>query len=476
MRNAFSLSQYCPVTKKLKNALPQSGAAGTLARPEPRLPTTIIRVPLADLKLDPRNPRVHSERQIEKLARSIKSFGFVWPVMIDGMRRVLAGHGRIEAAKRLGFQEVPTISVHHLSESQRRAFMIADNRLAEQASWDEKLLAEQLKELFDVELDFDLEATGFEIGEIDVLIEGVSPEVKRNSDPADDLPETKPVGVTRAGDLWLVGPHRIYCGNSLNPESYSALMGSRRAAMVFTDPPFNVKIDGHATGLGTIRHRNFQMASGEMTEAEFTDFLAQVMQRCAFHSVDGSLHYAFMDWRHMRELLAAGKQVYSELKNVCVWVKDNGGMGSLYRSQHELIFVFKSGKESHRNNVQLGQYGRYRTNVWHYPGVNSFSRSTDEGNLLELRPTVKPVALVADAIMDCTSRRDIVLDPFLGSGTTVVAAERTGRTCFGIELDAQYVDTIVRRWQAFTGQSATHESSGRAFTELEKEAGNERKG
>jgi DNA modification methylase len=354
--------------------------------------------------------------------------------------------------------------------------MIADNRLAEQASWDEKLLAEQLKELFDVELDFDLEATGFEIGEIDVLIEGVSPEVKRNSDPADDLPETKPVGVTRAGDLWLVGPHRIYCGNSLNPESYSALMGSRRAAMVFTDPPFNVKIDGHATGLGTIRHRNFQMASGEMTEAEFTDFLAQVMQRCAFHSVDGSLHYAFMDWRHMRELLAAGKQVYSELKNVCVWVKDNGGMGSLYRSQHELIFVFKSGKESHRNNVQLGQYGRYRTNVWHYPGVNSFSRSTDEGNLLELHPTVKPVALVADAIMDCTSRRDIVLDPFLGSGTTVIAAERTGRVCYGIELDAQYVDTIVRRWQAFTGQSATHESSGRAFTELEKEAGNERKG
>ena len=464
------------MTTRSKRALQISKVASTLARPELSLPTTITRIPIADLKRDPRNPRVHSDRQITQLAKSIDSFGFLWPVMIDGTQRVLAGHGRIEAAKRLGFQDVPTISIHHLSESQRRAFMIADNRLAEQASWDEKLLAEQLKELCEVDLDFDLEATGFEIGEIDVLIEGASPEAKGNSDPADDLPETKSVAVTRAGDLWLAGPHRIYCGNSLNPESYSALMESRRAAMVFTDPPFNVKIDGHATGLGTIRHKNFQMASGEMTETEFTDFLAQVMQRCALHSVDGSLHYAFMDWRHMPELLAAGKQVYSELKNVCVWVKDNGGMGSLYRSQHELIFVFKSGKESHRNNIQLGQYGRYRTNVWHYPGVNSFSRSTDEGNLLELHPTVKPVALVADAIMDCTSRRDIVLDPFLGSGTTVIAAERTGRVCYGIELDPQYVDTTVRRWQAFTGQSARHERSGRSFAELEREAGNEHKG
>jgi DNA modification methylase len=467
------LSQNRPVTSKSKSPHQLSKVAP--ARTESSLPTAITRVPIADLKLDPRNPRVHSERQINQLAKSIKSFGFVWPVMIDGMRRVLAGHGRIEAAKRLGFQEVPTISIHHLSESQRRAFMIADNRLAEQATWDPKLLAEQLRELCDVELDFDLEATGFEVGEIDVLIEGASPEVKGNSDPADDLPETRSVGVTRADDLWLLGPHRVYCGNSLNPDSYSTLMESHLAAMVFTDPPFNVKIPGHATGLGTTQHRNFQMASGDMTEAEFTDFLAQVMRRCTFHSVDGSLHYAFMDWRHMSELLAAGNQVYSELKNVCVWVKDHGDIGSFYRSQHELIFVFKNGRESHRNNVQLGQYGRYRTNVWQYPGVNSSCRSTDEGTLLELHPTVKPVALVADAIMDCTSRRDIVLDPFLGSGTTVIAAERTGRVCYGIELDAQYVDTIVRRWQAFTGLAATHAISGRSFAYLEQEVANEQK-
>lgn len=252
-------------------------------------------------------------------------------------------------------------------------------------------------------------------------------------------------------------------------------MDSRVAAMMFTDPPYNVKIPGHATGLGARRHKNFKMASGDLTPSEFTDFLAQFMHGCVLHSVPGSLHYLFMDWRHLPEIHAAGSRVYSELKNVCVWVKDNGGMGSLYRSQHELIFVFKNGKESHRNNIQLGQYGRYRTNVWHYPGVNSFSRSTQEGNLLELHPTVKPVALVADAILDCTSRRDIVLDPFLGSGTTVIAAERSGRVCFGMELDALYVDTIVRRWQAFTGLSATHGVSGRTFAELEQEAGNDHK-
>ena len=463
------------MTNKLKHSLQLSKDFSTLARTEPTPPTSITRIPIAALKRNLRNLRVHSDRQIEQLAKSIESFGFICPVLIDGMQRVLAGDARIEAAKHLGLRDVPTISVHHLSESQRRAFMIADNRLAEQATWEEKLLAEELKELLEVHLDFDVEAMGFEMGEIDVLIESLSPDVNGDSDPADDLPAPKLAGVTRAGDLWLASPHRIYCGNSLNPDSYSLLMESRRAAMVFTDPPFNVKIDGHATGLGTIHHRNFQMASGEMTEAEFTDFLAQFMRQCASHSVDGSLHYVFMDWGHMSEVLAAGNQIYSELKNVCIWVKSNGGMGSLYRSQHELVFVFKSGRDRHRNNVQLGQYGRYRTNVWHYPGANSFSRTTNEGNLLELHPTVKPVALVADAIMDCTSRGDLVLDPFLGSGTTVIAAERTGRVCRGIELDPGYVDTVIRRWQKFTGLSATHAASGRSFNEVEKEVADEQR-
>lgn len=460
------------MANKLKNSLQLSGGAGTPVLSESNLPTTTTRVSIADLKLDPKNPRVHSERQINQLAKSIKSFGFLWPVMIDGTRRVLAGHGRIEAAKRLGFQEVPTISIHHLSEPQRRAFVIADNRLAEQASWDEKLLAEQFRELCEVELDFDLEATGFEVGEIDVLIEGVSPKVKDSSDPADELPKPTSIGVTRSGDLWLAGSHRIYCANMLNPESYSALMKSHRAAVVVTDPPSEVNIDLHATGLETVRDRNFRTLASETTERELTDFLCQVMELCALHSVDGSLNYVFMDWRHMPELLAAGKQVHSELTSVCVWLKEKGGSrDSLYRNQTELIFVFKSGKE----NVQSGQNGRDRTNVWRYPGVNSSSRSTDDGNVLESHRAV-PVALVADAILDRTSRRDIVLDPFLGGGTTVIAAERTGRVCYGIELNVQRIDTIVRRWQAFTGQSATLESSGRTFADLEQEAGNEHKG
>ena len=459
----------------ITNSLRQSKAGTRAANAESNLPTTITRVSIADLKLDPRNPRLHSERQISLLAKSIKSFGFLWPVMIDETRRVLAGHGRIEAAKHLGLREVPTISIHHLSETQRRAFVIADNRLAEQASWDEKLLAEQLRELCEVELDFDLEATGFELDEIDVLIEDVSPKVKDGSDPADELPKATPVGVTRAGDLWLAGSHRICCGNSVNPESYSALMKSQRAAVVFTDPPPEVNIGVHATTLGTACDRNRLTLAGETPKSELPDFLCEVMELCGLYSVDGSLNYVVMDWRHMAEVLPVGRQVDSELTSVCVWVKGKAVMDSLYQNQHELIFVFQNGRESHRNNVQSGQHGRHRTNVWRYPGVNSMPRSIAKGNLLEWHRAL-PVALIADAILDCASPRDIVLDPFLGSGTTVVAAERTGRVCYGIELSARSVDTIVRRWQAFTGQSATLENSGRTFTELEQEAGDEHRG
>lgn len=435
---------------------------------------SIINRPIGELRLNPNNARLHTEKQIQQIARSIQTFRFNVPILIDGTGRVLAGHGRVLAARDLGMQELPTICIEHLTEAEAKAFAIADNRLAENSTWDEHLLSEQIKILAEAELDFSLEVTGFEVSEIDLMIEGIAPEVAAESDPGDELPPLqKTTSVSRAGDLWLLDRHRVFCGNSLNASCYAALMQARQAALVFTDPPFNVKIAGHATGLGSVQHKNFRMASGEMTASEFTDFLAQALKLSAANTVDGSLHYVFMDWRHMQEVLAAGKQVYSELKNLCIWVKDNGGMGSLYRSQHELVFVFKSGKESHRNNVQLGQYGRYRTNVWNYPGVNSFSRSTEEGNLLELHPTVKPVALVADAIMDCSARGDIVLDPFLGSGTTMIAAERTGRICYGIELDPAYVDTIIRRWQSFTGLEATHAASSRRFSELEKEAADE---
>ena len=247
-------------------------------------------------------------------------------------------------------------------------------------------------------------------------------------------------------------------------------MGEERAAMVFTDPPYNVPIDGHASGLGAIHHRSFPMASGEMDRTEFTTFLGEAFRNLVTFSVGGSLHYVCMDWRHLAELLAAGRSVYDELKNVCVWVKHNAGMGSLYRSQHELVFVFKEGRESHRNNVQLGRFGRNRSNVWRYPGANSFGRCGEEGNLLALHPTVKPAAMVADAILDASGRGEIVLDAFVGSGTTMIAAERTGRRCCGLELDPRYVDTILRRWQKLTAGRARHAASGRSFDDLAREA------
>jgi DNA modification methylase len=248
--------------------------------------------------------------------------------------------------------------------------------------------------------------------------------------------------------------------------TYRNLMGNKRAAMVFTDPPFNVRIDGHATGNGAIRHREFAMASGEMSEAEFVAFLNNSLRWMTDFSANNSVHFICIDWRHVGELLAAGKQNYDEFLNLCVWVKDNGGMGSFYCSQHELVFVFRKGKGPHRNNIQLGVFGRNRTNVWQYPGIHTLSKQSGEGNLLELHPTVKPVAMVADAILDCSARGDLVLDPFLGSGTTLVAAERVGRICYGIEIDPIYVDVAIRRWQKFTGEAAVHATTGKRFNEV----------
>ena len=309
------------------------------------------------------------------------------------------------------------------------------------------------------------------MAEIDLRIASLDELPDRGTDPADTVPDIAVASaVSKRGDLWGLGEHRVLCGNALDPAAFAALLDEQQAAMVFTDPPYNVPIDGHASGLGAIHHRPFPMGSGEMDRPEFTAFLRGAFRNLAAFSVDGALHYVCMDWRHLEEVMGAGRDAYGELKNLCVWVKSNGGMGSLYRGQHELVFVFKHGRSGHRNNVQLGQFGRNRSNVWHYPGVNSFARSGEEGNLLTLHPTVKPVALVADAILDCSARGDIVLDGFLGSGTTVIAAERTGRRCYGLELDPAYVDTIVRRWQALTRGAARHTASGRSFDDLAREA------
>lgn len=424
-------------------------------------PLEITYVRTTSVKPDTRNPRVHSDKQISQIAQSIESFGFNVPLLIDDQQNVIAGHGRLLAARKMGWEMVPAIKLNHLTESQRMAFLIADNRLTENSSWDQRMLGEQLKILSELELNFDLEAIGFEVPEIDLLIDGLN--AVPEADPDDLLPAMSETAVTVSGDLWQLGKHRVLCGNSLIAASYERLMDGAKADLVITDPPYNVVIDGHATGNGSIHHREFAMASGEMSSAEFTDFLRKAMFAARDHSIAGSLAYYFMDFRHMTEILSAGHEVYTEFLNLCVWAKSNGGMGSFYRSAHELVFLFKNGTGSHRNNIQLGKFGRYRTNVWNYPGANSFSRSDSEGNLLALHPTPKPVALIADAIKDCTARGDLVLDPFLGSGTAVIAAERSGRVCYGLELDPLYVDTIIRRWQRQTKLDAVHLETGKTF-------------
>jgi DNA modification methylase len=384
----------------------------------------IEQTPIHALRPQDRNARTHSKRQIRQIADSMKRFGFTNPILTDDDSQIIAGHGRLEAAKLLGMTTVPAIRLSHMSEIEKRAYIIADNEIALKAGWDREILAIELQGLID--LGFEVELTGFEPAEIDLII-GEWQESSGEPASEDDQRPAPSEGppVSRLGDLWVLGAHRLLCGDARSSEDYKTLLGSDRADLVFTDPPYNVPIDGHVSGLGRIEHREFTMASGEMTEGEFTDFLGQVFRAATEVSRDGALHYICMDWRHLYEVLSAGRAVYSSFINLCVWNKDNGGMGSFYRSKHELILCFKSGTKSHTNNVELGRHGRNRTNVWEYAGVNTFRAGRlDE---LAMHPTVKPVALIADAIKDASRRSNIVLDPFCGSGSTLIAAEKTGR-------------------------------------------------
>ena len=418
--------------------------------------------PVAALSANSRNARTHSKRQIRQIAASIRTFGFNNPIIIDKNAKIVAGHGRWEAAKLAGMDSVPTILLENLTEDQIRAYILADNRLAELAGWDKSILAIELQHLINLD-DLDVTVTGFDVPEIDMILGEAGPE--SDKDDVFDVDETA-TAVSEPGDLWQLGEHRVLCGSALQVESFGFLMAGQRADVVFVDPPYNVVIDGHAGGHGSIHHREFAMASGEMDQEEFIAFLTSSLRLLAKFSTRGSVHFVCMDWRHAEELLTAGKQTYNSLLNLCIWVKNNGGMGSFYRSRHELVFVYRNGKAPHRNNVQLGQYGRNRTNVWEYPGIHTLSRQGDEGNLLALHPTVKPVALVADALLDCSARGQIVLDSFLGSGSTLIAAERVGRICYGIEIDPLYVDTAVRRWQRHTGENAVHMRSGKTFHDV----------
>ena len=403
---------------------------------------TIEMIQPLDLKPWAKNARTHSKKQI---AESIRTFGFTNPVLIDAENTILAGHGRVEAAKLIGMDHVPCVRIEHMTPAQKRAYVLADNKLALNAGWDDELLAEELRGL--LEIDFDVEVTGFAISEIDNLVEGLIPE--EPGDPDDDVVPGNDgdVGRCRVGDIFALGVHRLICGSALERQVVDALMDGGKAQMVFTDPPYNVAIDGHVGGSGKIKHREFAMASGEMSTSEFTAFLKNSMQNLAGASVDGSIHFICMDWRHMPEMLAASEEVYTELKNLIVWVKDNGGMGTFYRSRHELIFAFKQGAAPHINSFELGQHGRYRTNVWQYRGVNTLKAGRmDE---LALHPTVKPVQMIADAIKDVSGHGDIVLDLFGGSGSTLIAAHKTGRRAYLCELDPVYCDRIIQRWETY---------------------------
>lgn len=404
-------------------------------------------LPIDQIKEYKRLLRIPGKKQIEKTERMIRECGFMLPLVIDGQNQIVTGGHLLAAARRMSMEEIPVIRAGHLSEEQVRLLRIAHDRIATEASWDQGLLAEELQELMLLVPDIDLTLTGFEVPELDIILEAGADVVD------DDIPAVNAgTAMVCAGDLWQLGNHRLYCGDATLPQSYAELMAGEKAKLCFTDAPYNVKIDGHVGNSGKIRHREFAMASGEMSAGVFTQFLYQSHQLMATHAEDGAIIYSCMDWRHMTELSTAATKAQLDLLNLCVWVKDNGGMGSFYRSRHELVFVFKRGTTAHTNNIQLGKHGRYRTNVWEYPGVNSFAGGRMQE--LSLHPTVKPLLLVADALKDASARGDIVLDPFGGSGTTLIAAEKTGRKARLIELDPLYCDVIIRRWQQYTGKEA----------------------
>lgn len=430
------------------------------------MPPSVEMIETDRLKPAKRNARTHSAAQIEQLANSLLKFGVIKPVIVDDADRLVAGHGICEAAKRLGLKQLPVIRATHLSEAELRAYALADNQLATKSGWDREVLATEFAELQVQlpEIGLDLSITGFDPGDIDSLLTDFE---DGPASPVDDVPELRDgPAVSRSGDRFVLGGHRLLVGDARDEDAFTQLMQGEVADMGIHDPPYNVRIQGNVVGRGRIKHKEFAVASGEMSAGEFTTFLERTLGQCAVHSADGAIHFVFIDWRHLRELLAAGAVVFDELKNMCVWVKSNAGQGSFYRSQHELVLVFKHGQTPHLNSFGLGGGGRTRSNVWRYAGVNSFRAGRmDE---LKMHPTVKPVALIADAMRDCSRRGSIVLDAFVGSGTTIMAAEQIGRRAFCMEIDPHYADVAIRRWQAFTKRDALLEETGETFDQVAK--------
>lgn len=408
------------------------------------------------------NPRIHPEKQIRMLVASISKSGFNNPLLVapakGGKHELIAGHGRVEAARRLSITSLPAIVLGHLNANERRAYCIADNAIMLKGEWSLDLLQSELAFQMDWDCEFNADAFGFEIGEADALIKGARREADANQEQPVEEPDRKEEAITKRGTLWNVGPHRILCGDALDEGCWSALMQNEKANVTISDMPFNVPIRGHVSGSG--RHSEFAMASGEMSEDEFARFVSDALELQSRYAHDRSLSYQFIDWRSVELMIREGRRHYDALINLCVWVKSAAGMGSFLRSRHELICVFRKGKATHRNNVELGKHGRYRTNVWEYPGCTGFSAEREDN--LAMHPTVKNIEMIADAIMDSTAHGDIVVDAFLGSGTTALAAQRAGRVCRGIEIDPHYCDLAVRRLVIALGEKAV-DQDGRPF-------------
>lgn len=419
-----------------------------------------------ELKPYPGNARKHPKKQIRGIAESIKTLGFNSPLIVNEGNRVLAGHGRLEAAKLLGLEEVPITRVMGLSDTQQRAFALADNKHALNSNWDSQKLAIEIKSLLNItDSGFDITATGFAMGEVDVVIGEAEDPRPASLDKVPAIDRTQPP-ISRNGDLWGIGENRLLCGDARSPSAYSLLLGTNTAQLIFADPPYNVKVSGHARGGGQVHHEEFAMASGEMSEADFVAFLQLVLTTLTSISINGAIFFVCMSWGHLFELLSAARASGLELKNLCAWIKGRAGMGSLYRSGHELIAVLKSGRAAHTNNIELGRFGRDRSNVWSYPGFNVLQAG--QTGVLNAHPTIKPVALVEDAILDCSDRGAVVVDPFTGSGTTLIAAQRTGRRGFGIELDPYYVDLALTRFRDAFKIEPVHLETGETFSDLQR--------
>lgn len=423
-------------------------------------------LPVDQLVPSSRNARTHSRKQKALIADSIRRFGMVTPVGIGPDNQLIYGHARVEAAKLAGLEMVPVVRIEHLGAEERRAYLLADNRLALEAGWDRELLALELREL--EALDFSLPALGFSLPEIDSLYDDLDAANLDGVDALDDaVPDACKQTVTKPGDLWLLGNHRLIQGDARDRAVYERLLGDEMIDVVFADPPYNVRIENNVSGLGKVRHGDFAMASGEMSPEQFTDFLTEGFRPAADRMRDGAIAFVCMDWRHMTELQAAGLAVFDELKNVCIWNKRNAGMGAFYRSKYEMIFVFKKGEAPHINTFGLGGEGRHRSNVWDYAGVSGISKAgRDE---LAMHPTVKPVAMIVDALKDVSGRGAVVLDNFGGSGSTLIAAEKCGRRARLIEYNPSYCDTIVKRWQRYTGKNAILADTGVMFDEVQGE-------